>query len=175
MDDANVHQQPTQSDKEEWNRIRKAEQRRDIAQKDDITGGVSARKSMTEEAILKRRQREERRAAALAKISGSQCETEDDSPSMPLDTTRPSTPAFTIGSSTAYTVKIPTSSTPLKWYQPSQHSFSTITAAKEARVWSYPSSPEERARCGVYRSLWEKGYYMGCGIKFGGEFLVYPG
>jgi hypothetical protein len=50
-----------------------------------------------------------------------------------------------------------------------------LDAARAAHVWSYPSNAEERARCEVFRDLWEKGYYMGGGSKFGGDWLVYPG
>lgn len=91
------------------------------------------------------------------------------------DPLRPSSPASTSISTNIYNVVIPTTSTPLEWYRPTESSYSTIDEAREAGLWSYPSTAEERARCAVFRHLWEKGYYMGCGIKFGGEFLVYPG
>lgn len=91
------------------------------------------------------------------------------------DPLRPSSPASTSISTNIHNVVIPTTSTPLEWYRPTESSYSTIDEAREAGLWSYPSTAEERARCAVFRHLWEKGYYMGCGIKFGGEFLVYPG
>ena len=97
-----------------------------------------------------------------------------------------------------YTVSVPTTSDTFAWYdynnsnsrehddpdpqqqQPQQQAhtsyvYETLDAARTARVWVYPSSAEERARCEVFRDLWEKGYFMGGGSKFGGDWLVYPG
>ena len=53
--------------------------------------------------------------------------------------------------------------------------FATPTSAREAGIWDYPATADERAQCAVFRDLWEKGYSMGGGIKFGGDYLVYPG
>lgn len=33
----------------------------------------------------------------------------------------------------------------------------------------------QKAKCLVFMDLWDKGYYMTSGEKFGGDFLVYPG
>ena len=33
----------------------------------------------------------------------------------------------------------------------------------------------KNARIEVFRDLWKKGYFMGSGLKFGADFLVYPG
>lgn len=33
----------------------------------------------------------------------------------------------------------------------------------------------ERLRYKVFKDLWSKGYYLTCGMKFGGDFLVYEG
>ena len=78
-------------------------------------------------------------------------------------------------SSIPYTIVIPASSSSLEWYDSSVRSYSTIEDAREAGVWDYPSDLTERARCGVFKDLWKQGYFMGGGIKFGGEYLVYPG
>ncbi|THH10183.1 hypothetical protein EW145_g1485 [Phellinidium pouzarii] len=173
-DDARAHHESTQAENDKWNQVQKLEQRRSLAQKEDMKGNVAMRKAMTEAATLKRREREERRAAA-AKITVATEAEKSELSTIPIETMRSSTPASIIGSSTSYTVNIPTKSTPLSWYRPLEHSYETLTSAREAGVWLCPSTAEERARCGVFRTLWEKGYYMGCGIKFGGEFLVYPG
>lgn len=93
--------------------------------------------------------------------------------------------------SLVYTISVPTTSDAFAWYnydddddddgdddgrqQRRRHTYETLDAAREAGVWSYPASANERARCEVFRDLWEKGYYMGGGIKFGGDWLVYPG
>jgi len=95
-----------------------------------------------------------------------------------------------------YTVSVPTTSDTFAWYdynnnsdknddknptpalngtQRRRHTYDTLDAARTAGVWCYPSNAEERARCEVFRDLWEKGYYMGGGSKFGGDWLVYPG
>lgn len=139
--------------------------------------------ALTAEALQKRKAREEKRAAKarLASESG-----EPDSFSMML---QPESPAVSapgqpveetsksgIVSSAGYTVVIPTSSTTFEWYDADPScAYPTIAAAKEAGIWEYPSTLQERARCGVFRDLWEQGYFMGGGIKFGGDYLVYPG
>lgn len=33
----------------------------------------------------------------------------------------------------------------------------------------------ERIRYKVFKDLWSKGFYLTCGMKFGGDFLVYRG
>jgi len=97
-------------------------------------------------------------------------------------------------SNAVYTISVPTTSDTFAWYDskyddstndndndgdenPERHTYTyeTLDAARAAHVWSYPSNAEERARCEVFRDLWEKGYYMGGGSKFGGDWLVYPG
>jgi tRNA-splicing endonuclease subunit Sen34 len=76
-----------------------------------------------------------------------------------------------------YTVSVPTTSDEFAWYDAAAaaHRYETLDAARAANVWSYPATPEDRARCEVFRDLWEKGYYMGGGSKFGGDWIVYPG
>ncbi|XP_034942642.1 tRNA-splicing endonuclease subunit Sen34 [Chelonus insularis] len=41
--------------------------------------------------------------------------------------------------------------------------------------WNYPQSPEENIRYTVFKDLWERGFYVTYGDKFGGDFLAYPG
>ncbi|KAI0207387.1 tRNA-splicing endonuclease subunit Sen34 [Lamellibrachia satsuma] len=45
----------------------------------------------------------------------------------------------------------------------------------EAAEWHYPTTEMEHTRYRVFKDLWEKGYYLTSGGKFGGDFLVYPG
>jgi tRNA-splicing endonuclease subunit Sen34 len=92
-------------------------------------------------------------------------------------------------SSLIYTISVPTTSDAFAWYdyndnedhdddsgrQRQRHTYETLDMARAAGVWSYPTNADERARCEVFRDLWEKGYYMGGGVKFGGDWLVYPG
>jgi tRNA-splicing endonuclease subunit Sen34 len=103
-------------------------------------------------------------------------------------------PAPTTTSNAIYTISVPTTSDTLAWYDSNDndndgdgdgdvnlkperptYTYERLDAAREAHVWNYPSNAEERARCEVFRDLWEKGYYMGGGSKFGGDWLVYPG
>lgn len=37
------------------------------------------------------------------------------------------------------------------------------------------TSDLQRLRYKVFKDLWSKGYYISCGMKFGGDFLVYEG
>jgi tRNA-splicing endonuclease subunit Sen34 len=42
-------------------------------------------------------------------------------------------------------------------------------------VWTFPSTAEERHRYIVFRDLHERGYKLTGGLKFGADYLVYPG
>ncbi|KAK2582749.1 hypothetical protein KPH14_005016 [Odynerus spinipes] len=41
--------------------------------------------------------------------------------------------------------------------------------------WKYPNTQQEQFRYKTFRNLWERGYYITSGEKFGGDFLAYPG
>ena len=41
--------------------------------------------------------------------------------------------------------------------------------------WDFPQSKFEKLSCRVFTDLWEQGYFLTSGGKFGGSFLVYPG
>ncbi|XP_065898297.1 tRNA-splicing endonuclease subunit Sen34-like [Dysidea avara] len=41
--------------------------------------------------------------------------------------------------------------------------------------WSFPQTPQEELHYKVFRDLWTKGYYLTAGLKYGGDYLVYPG
>jgi tRNA-splicing endonuclease subunit Sen34 len=132
-----------------------------------VTRDYSKDRSSSEKAQQKREQREARRAAAAANKT-------DADPSLviaedPFQAPRPPQAV------PAYSIVVPGTSTSFSWYTPAPHAYSTLQAAKNAGIWSYPSDLTERARCAVFRDLWDKGYYMGGGLKFGGDFLVYPG
>lgn len=96
-------------------------------------------------------------------------------PQLPATLSKPLT--FSNPSSLPYVITIPASSSSLEWYSPKQASaiYHTLASARKAGIWTYPSTLPERARCGVFKDLWHKGYFMGGGIKFGGEYLIYPG
>ncbi|XP_060111411.1 tRNA-splicing endonuclease subunit Sen34 [Heteronotia binoei] len=44
-----------------------------------------------------------------------------------------------------------------------------------SKEWPYSGQPEHEMRYRVFQNLWERGYYITSGSKFGGDFLVYPG
>ncbi|XP_022088849.1 tRNA-splicing endonuclease subunit Sen34-like isoform X2 [Acanthaster planci] len=52
---------------------------------------------------------------------------------------------------------------------------SPSTPREEVTEWMYPTSQQELLKYRVFRDLWEMGYYLTSGCKFGGDFLVYPG
>lgn len=39
----------------------------------------------------------------------------------------------------------------------------------------YPLTIEDKVKYEVFKDLWEKNFYITCGTKFGGDFLVYAG
>ncbi|GAA6037090.1 hypothetical protein JCM8097_008725 [Rhodosporidiobolus ruineniae] len=97
------------------------------------------------------------------------------SSSLPL--AAPSAADLPPASSLPYQILIEPSSSAFAWYDPSSSAvtYPTLEAAKEAGVWSYPINTLQEARCRVFEDLWRRGFYMGGGLRFGGDFLVYPG
>ena len=168
IDDLAAHSSPELVALERWNSERKELiQNQIIALEAKDTRDQSKDMSMSEKAQKKREEREARRAAAAAKKTDADIGptiTED-----PIQTPRPPQTAPT------YTIVIPGTSSSFSWYTPTPHTYPTIQAAKDAGIWSYPSDLTDRAKCAVFRDLWDQGYYMGGGLKFGGDFLVYPG
>ena len=75
------------------------------------------------------------------------------------------------------------------WYTPEPKTLTTLEAGshvpphisliQEIRSALFPfptlSKSVQMARFKVFEDLWLKGYYMGKGLKFGGDFLCYPG
>ena len=55
------------------------------------------------------------------------------------------------------------------------NTYTTLQDAYAAGVWTYPSTLTERARCAVFEDLHSKGYFLSTGLRFGGDFVVYPG
>lgn len=189
IDDPHAYSHPTASQLRKWH----SEQQEDIKQqaasieaKGEKEGAKEGR-AMSPEALKKRKEREGRKAAKLAQTAAANPDDpnallipESDSNSVPTlsdtlalqsatDAPDPKSASF------FHAIVIPTPSSSLEWYDSSTCSYSTIAAAKAAGIWDYPSTLQERARCGVFRSLWEQDYFMGGGIKFGGDYLVYPG
>ncbi|XP_040181617.1 tRNA-splicing endonuclease subunit Sen34 isoform X2 [Rana temporaria] len=68
----------------------------------------------------------------------------------------------------AMMVQIPTARTNV-------HSKEEVDLCKASLDWPYPGQTKHELRFKVLRDLWQKGYYLTSGSKFGGDFLVYPG
>jgi tRNA-splicing endonuclease subunit Sen34 len=191
VDDQTAHRLPSLPQLEAWNTERIAGVKAQIiAAEAKEAFGMSNARTMSEEAVRKRKEREEKRAAAARAKALAEGRDEEDVFVPPLDTSVQSglavaanpanqqgTPAAGVSSSNVtWSVTIPaSSSTELQWYSSEDAMYSTIEDAKAAGIWTYPSTPFERAKCTVYQDLWEKGHFMGGGIRFGADFLVYPG
>lgn len=182
IDDPNAHEKPAQGMLDRWDSDKKASIRHQLAAAEALGASEKATKlSMTEEALRKRREREERReAAARAKALAEGADTNVIAMTAAVSDVvkekeeRPSAPSAS-PSVYPYVVEIPATSTSFAWYVPESRTFTSIASAKEAGVWDYPSNLHERGKCGVFRDLWERGNFMGGGIRFGGDYLVYPG
>ncbi|KZT60368.1 hypothetical protein CALCODRAFT_522978 [Calocera cornea HHB12733] len=139
-----------------------------------------------EEALRRREEREARRererAARAAKAAEEGEELlEDKDGVLPQEQDQPAAAAAALDKSKgkapekdpAHWVTIPSSSLSLPWYTP--RTYATLAAARSAGLWTYPTTRGERAKCAAFRALWERGHYLGPGLKFGGDWLVYPG
>ncbi|KAE9400778.1 tRNA-intron endonuclease catalytic domain-like protein [Gymnopus androsaceus JB14] len=184
IDDAKAYPEPSPLQFQQWN----AEQREYVKLQQTVLEAETAKppevaqRAMSEEAIRKRKERElkrQQKAAELRKREQAEdgtdagvsqsvfAPTEEAGPS----SLRPSTPSL----SAVYNISVPAPSSSLNWYSPDSCAYSTVEAAKEAGIWDFPSNLSDRARYGVFKDLWDQGYFMGGGIRFGGEYLVYPG
>ncbi|PSS22652.1 hypothetical protein PHLCEN_2v3018 [Hermanssonia centrifuga] len=192
IDDPHAHHRPLSSQLEKWNAERIGGIQAQIAASEvKEAQDQAASRSMSEAAIRKRKEREEKRAAAArakALAEGNDPNSAAESIFTPTPTPSSQTPntqspnthvlSGTVGIAphAVYTVTVPGSSAAeLEWYSSHGCAYSTIEDAKAAGIWSYPTNLFERAKCGVFQDLWESGHFMGGGIKFGGDFLVYPG
>ncbi|KAK0450698.1 hypothetical protein EV421DRAFT_1173271 [Armillaria borealis] len=159
VDDPRAYPEPSLEQIKEWDSARLEFIQKQVSVAESLKGTSTPNtRSMSEEAVRKRREREQRKAKP----------TEEEEEVEP-------TPKTSVSGHPAYNIVIPASSSSLKWYSPDACTHTSIDAAKAAGIWDYPSNLHERAKCGVFRSLWEQGYFMGGGIKFGGDYLVYPG
>lgn len=167
VNDSNAYQTPDPDALQSW--VSEQEKLSNQVVINKVAKGVAAsERALSEEALKKRQEREQRRAKV--NIDPTSPDSAKDLPSSPA--TPQQTPSHP-----AHNFVIPASSTNIKWHKPrgEQCLYTSINSAIAAGIWSFPSNPLERARCGVFRDLLEKGYFIGGGIKFGGEYLVYPG
>lgn len=158
VDDPHAYPEPSLEQIKEWDSARLASIQKQVNRAESLRGTSTPHtRSMSEEAVRKRREREQKKAKP----------TEEEEVETSPKTSIPGQPA--------YNIVIPASSSSMQWYSPDVCTYASIDSAKAAGIWDYPSTLHERAKCGVFRSLWEQGYFMGGGIKFGGDYLVYPG
>ncbi|KAF8831350.1 hypothetical protein HHX47_DHR1000384 [Lentinula edodes] len=183
VDDANAYPEPSLSQFQQWS----AEQREYIKHQQAVLGAENtktqevAQLAVSEEAIRKRKERELKRQQKAIELRKLQ-EMEGDPVAgselpvpIPVVNAGPSTSPTTPSAHTQYNIYITTPSSALSWYSPDSCTYSTIEAAQEAGIWDFPLNLQDRARYGVFKDLWEQGYFLGGGIRFGGDYLVYPG
>lgn len=178
IDDPGAHTSPTADQLANWNADRETSVKYQVSLAESEKASEKATKfSNSEEAVRIRKEREAKKAAAArAKALAEGLPVDEELPqySVPLKVEeRPATPSKVAAQ--AFTVTIPASSSDLLWYTPGTSPYFSLESARQAGVWNYPTTPYERAKCRVFQDLWEKGNFMGGGIKFGGDFLVYPG
>lgn len=172
MDDTTAIREPSSEELGEWDEIRKRQVAQQISlwhEREKAREALESTQSkgkgrMSEEAVQKRKQRQERRVREF--IPGS-VDDEDVPKGATLDPQTETPPQPN------YTVHIHSTSSSYPWYQPS--TYDSLQSAAHAGIWTYPHSSEEIASCRVFRDLWEQGHFLGSGLKFGGDFLVYPG
>jgi tRNA-splicing endonuclease subunit Sen34 len=185
VDDASAHLPPTDLQVAAHAEAEKVEMARQGALSEARIAAESRTQANSEAAQRKRAEREAKKAAKVAAVASqgdvASLLVTSDTPGNPKPA-RTDTPTSTsAGYTTPYTVQIPASSSSLPWYGtsnlPANNStiYDSLETARAAGVWTYPTTDAQRARCAVFRDLWEKDYFMGGGIKFGGDYLVYPG
>ncbi|KAL1748091.1 hypothetical protein HDZ31DRAFT_30353 [Schizophyllum fasciatum] len=173
VDDALSHRFPCAEEAARWADAQTADIEAQLAAAAELARNRqtnAADKSMSADAIRKRKEREAKRAAKAQQ----QAAAEGDpaavfAPPPPEETPPSQTPA------PIFTISLPASSTGQPWYEPAKHTYTTLEAARDAGLWTYPQTLHGRAQYGVFRDLWEQSYYLGIGIRFGADYLVYPG
>ncbi|KAG8683413.1 tRNA-splicing endonuclease subunit [Ceratobasidium sp. 395] len=163
VDDSQSHGQPTQEQLEAWVEARKASIAEELKERDAVARATV--KVDTSDKAQKKR--EARKAAKQQQPQPDDVNIHEPAPA-PNDSSDPSSVQ-----QQPHTVHVPSLSSDLPWFD--AKAYYTIADARDAGVWTYPADVKERAECAVFRDLWEKGNYLGPGIKFGGNYLVYPG
>jgi tRNA-splicing endonuclease subunit Sen34 len=164
VNDPAAHHEPSVSQLGRWEEDRVESVKRQLAHLDEKVAKevMGNGRAMSEDAIRKRKEREEKRDNEKKARKAEDPEHPEHSA-----TSLPSQP---------HTIIVPATSTSLEWYHPTREStYLTVADARAARIWTFPETVSERAKCAVFRGLWEQGYFIGSGMKFGGDYLVYPG
>ncbi|KAI5479296.1 tRNA-intron endonuclease [Pseudohyphozyma bogoriensis] len=179
-DDVSAHLPPTSSQSESYHSLRKSAIEKQRLK--TVTAEEEKRVRAAElfkDQISKKKKEKEGKGKAKAVEGDAKPESFDvhvpDLAEGAKTTGPPSTPKPRDLATVPYTIVIQPSSIDAPWYDPSKASYATLEAAKEAGVWNYPETELQASRCKVFEDLWRNGYYMGIGLRFGGDFLVYPG
>ncbi|THU92153.1 hypothetical protein K435DRAFT_967765 [Dendrothele bispora CBS 962.96] len=189
VDDPNAYPEPTPTQLEKWMSEQEyIVQRHQALFEGNLKGNKETKASeraMSEEAVRKRKERELRRQQKALERQNSPLDLNSDERPSSTTVSASAAPAGAVASlpvsaeneenNSSFNVIVPAISSSMEWYSPKGRTFTSIESAKEAGVWDYPSDLHDRARCGVFRDLWEQGYFMGGGIRFGSDYLIYPG
>jgi tRNA-splicing endonuclease subunit Sen34 len=160
IDDSASHSPPTEEELSQWNTTRKNASSR-------VKSGRSAPMPNLDEAALNKRRERQRLKNPQEDIAELGLEES-------IDTLhQPEAPSGLANKETSYSFTIPASSKSFSWYKPKK--YNSLLEARRSGVWTYPQSEREAARCAVFYDLWKNGYFMGNGLRFGGDWLVYPG
>lgn len=150
-----------------WNDTRKA--RLDASDRAD-TATKATPPQLSDAALQKRLERQKRKDAQKAVLKHAQ-EARDTEALVTSESELREAPGAK--ETASYVFRVPATSEAFSWYE--EKAYFTLQGARDAGLWNYPSNQEERAKCAVFADLWQKGYYMGNGLRFGGDWLVYPG
>lgn len=163
LDNANGHKAPTENELSEWKLATKEHRLESINALESIRKEKEALRSenISDEARRKRQEREAKRSKSSRELDET----------VVVDNAEMRLPRK--DKEAAYTIIIPGTAADHPWFKPPV--YECIPAAREAGVWTYPDTPMERAKCAVFADLLRKGYFLGPGLKFGGDWLVYPG
>jgi tRNA-splicing endonuclease subunit Sen34 len=160
IDDHASHGSPTAQQLTEWN-----ENRRNNNGTLPIKEATQVPPNLSDEALQKRLERQKRKEAR------SNLATESETLNAPTQVINQQSQSTSV-KERSYAFTIPaTSDQP--WYSPT--CYYTLDEARSAGIWTYPESLQEKSKCAIFGDLWKKGYYMGNGLRFGGDWLVYPG
>ncbi|KAG8759766.1 tRNA-splicing endonuclease subunit [Serendipita sp. 396] len=159
IDDSASHTSPSAEELSLWN-----EQRRAALSRVPKKTGLLVPPTLSDEALKRRLERQKRKEAQTTPS----VESEE---LMTLESPSPLTPKAS-SKELSYSFTIPAASD-FPWYH--SKCYSSIKEARNAGIWKYPETPEAQAKCAVFEDLWKQGYFMGNGLRFGGDWLVYPG
>jgi tRNA-splicing endonuclease subunit Sen34 len=128
--------------------------------------------ALSEVAQEKKKKREERKQTQMESINNGEEDVFQPDPSP-----QPNQAEEEDLSNIPHLITIPSTSSDLDWHHVrlGDTAYDTLSSAAVAGLWRYPETADERARCAAFEALKEKNYYMGKGLRFGGDFVVYPG